>query len=342
MIKPAGYFLWLLLGILWFLTSCKKEEDNPQQNTRVAMLAQGITFDDLAFLQSCKTGLEKAKTEFGFQCTYNIDTTTSRYLEKLEYFGSIHFDLVIAVGYMWNDAVAEAAIRYPGTRFVLVDAELPEPRANAVSILFNVDEVAYPLGYLSAWWAYSHDTLDPAVGFVGAFEIPAIRQFTEPYLNGVERFNREYCKTVAHYGAYAGTFISSWAGGKIADSLITLGADVMFGVGAQTGNGALRKARERGKQGIGVDVDQFASFPEVSDILLSSAMKSLDNAIYAVVRSFVGGSFSGGGIYTGNLANKGVRLAPWHDYESQIPDSVKRSIEHIKTGIIDGTISTGW
>jgi basic membrane protein A len=223
-----------------------------------------------------------------------------------------------------------------------VDAELSESWFNAVSILFDVDEVAYPLGFLSAWWAYSHDSENPAVGFVGAFEIPTIRQFTEPYLNGVERFNKDYGKTVAHHGVYAGTFIDSGLGGHLADSLIALGADVMFGVGGQTGNGALLKARERGKQGIGVDVDQFISFPEVSDILISSAMKSLDNAIYSVVKSFVGGNFNGGGIYTGNLANKGVQLAPWHNYESQIPDSVKLAIDHIKAGIINGTISTGW
>jgi len=306
------------------------------------MLAQGITFDDLAFLQSCKTGLEKAKTDFSIACEYNIDTTTNHYQERLEYYAEQNFDLIIAVGFMWHDAVVAATNNYPGTRFVLVDAQLAESHANAVSILFDVDEVAYPLGFLSAWWANSRDHLNPAVGYVGALMIPQIRQFILPYLNGVERFNQEYGKSVAFHGVYAGSFIDAGLGGQLADSLITLGADVIFGVGGQTGNGALFKAKERGKQGIGVDVDQFISFPEGSAILISSAMKSLDNAIYAVVKSFVGGSFNGGGIYTGNLENLGVQLAPYHDYDSQIPDSVKRSIEKIKAGIINGTISTGW
>jgi basic membrane protein A len=340
--KPAGYILFLLAGILWIITSCKKEEDQPLQTTRVAMLAQGTTFEDLSFLQSCKTGLERARKDFSIACTYNIDTTTNSYQERLEYFGILNYDLIISVGYMWGDAVTAAAKKYPGTRFILVDAELSEPRANTVSILFDVDEVAYPLGYLSAWWANSRDNENPAVGFVGALEIPIIRQFTEPYLNGVERFNQEYGKTVAHHGSYAGSFIDAGLGRQLADSLITLGADVMFAVGGLTGNGALIKARERGKHGIGVDVDQFYSFPEVSDIMISSAMKNLDNAIYAVVKSFVNGNFNGGGIYTGNLANQGVQLAPLHDYQSQIPDSVKTAIDQIKAGIIDGSISTGW
>jgi len=339
--KPTGYYLLLLLVTMWVMTSCKKE-NKPNQVIHAAMLAQGITFNDLAFLQSCKAGLENAQKEFGITCEYNIDTNTNNYLERLEYYGDLKFDLIIAVGYMWNDAIVTCAKKYPGTRFVLVDAALSEPQPNTESILFDVDEVAYPLGYLSAWWAYTQDSENPAVGFVGAFEIPQVRQFTEPYLNGVERFNQEFGKKVLHHGLYASTFIDSALGGQLADSLINIGTDVIFGVGGQTGNGALLKTKERSRRGIGVDVDQFFSFPEVSDILISSAMKSLDHSIYAVVKSFVEGHFNGGGIYTGNLANQGVQLAPFHDFESQIPDSVKRSIDHIKAGIIDGTISTGW
>ena len=131
-------------------------------------------------------------------------------------------------------------------------------------------------------------------------------------------------------------------GKHIADSLITLGADVIFGVGSETGNGALLKAREHGKWCIGVDVDQYYSFPEISDMLLSSAMKGLDNAIYEVVKSFVDDTFIGGGIYNGKLANDGVGIAPYHNYESLIPDSIKIEIESIRAEIINGSISTGW
>jgi len=340
--KSTNVFLVLLVFVLLFTISCDKEVNSPQKKIRVAMLVEGITFDDMAFLQSCKTGLEQAKMDFDLECEYDIDTSTNRYQERLECFGDLNFDLIVAVGYMWNDAVVEVAKNYPGTGFIMVDAELSEPQPNTVSILFDVDEAAYPLGFLSAWWAFSQDAENPAVGFVGALEIPQIRQFVEPYLNGVKRYNQNYGISVDSYGGYAATFIDSDLGGQIADSLISLGAEVIYGVGGLTGNGALLKAKERGKQGIGVDVDQYISFPEVSDILLSSAMKGLDHAIYAVVESYVKNNFNGGGVYTGSLANQGIDLAPYHDYESQIPDSVKLEIENIKTGIVDGSISTGW
>lgn len=335
-------FLFALITLV-VITACnKKDEDPPGQILKVAMLAEGFTFDDMSFLQSCKAGLEQAKTDFGLEVEYNIDTATTNYQLRIDAFGDQDFDLIIAIGFMWNDAVIAAAKKYPASKFVLVDTELSEPQANAVSILFDVDEASYPLGFLSAWWADNHAVVDPAIGYVGALEIPQIRQFIEPWINGLDRYNQKYGRTVAHFGDYAGDFFNPDLGKHIADSLITLGADVIFGVGSETGNGSLLKAKEFGKVGIGVDVDQYISFPEVSDILLSCAMKGLDNAIYAVVNSFVDNTFSEGGVYKGKLSNEGVGLAPYHNFEPQIPDSIKLEIENIKAGIIDGSISTGW
>jgi basic membrane protein A len=329
--------------IVIMITSCKKgDENNQEQQINVAMLAVGNTFDDLGFLQSCKDGMVKAKNDFNLKVEYSIDTTGNKYQEKIDAFGFQDFDLIIAVGFMWNDAVIKAAKKYPNSKFVIVDTELSEHQNNVVSIIFDIDEAAYPLGFLSAWWADSHDNNDPKLGYVGALLIPQIRQFIEPFINGVKRYNQQYGKNIVVLGNYAGDLFNLELGKHISDSLITIGADVIFGVGGETGDGSLLMAKEHKKWGIGVNVDQYYSFPEVSDILLSSAMKGLDNAIYKVVKSFVDDTFIGGSVYKGKLANDGVGIAPYHLYESQIPESIKNEIESIKAGIIKGSIDTGW
>jgi basic membrane protein A len=89
-------------------------------------------------------------------------------------------------------------------------------------------------------------------------------------------------------------------------------------------------------------VDQYYTLPNEQDILITSCQKRLDNAVYAVVEQTLAGEFPGGGIYEGTLENGGVGLAPYHDFEDDIPAELTAEVEAIVQGIIDGTIPTGW
>ena len=46
--------------------------------------------------------------------------------------------------------------------------------------------------------------------------------------------------------------------------------------------------------------------------------------------------------FISTLANDGVGLAPYHDWESKVPAELTAELETVKQGIIDGTIKTGW
>jgi len=113
-------------------------------------------------------------------------------------------------------------------------------------------------------------------------------------------------------------------------------------VAGRTGNGALAAAKERGKWGIGVDVDQYYTLPNQRDILLTSCLKRVDNAVFELVEQTLLGSFPGGGIYVGTLANGGVGLAPYHDLAGQIPNELDQGVQAVIAGIIAGEIDTGW
>ena len=51
------------------------------------------------------------------------------------------------------------------------------------------------------------------------------------------------------------------------------------------------------------------------------------------------GSFKGGN-YVGTLANGGVALAPFHDFDSKVPAALKTELAQLKAGIVDGSIKT--
>jgi hypothetical protein len=49
-----------------------------------------------------------------------------------------------------------------------------------------------------------------------------------------------------------------------------------------------------------------------------------------------------GAPHAGYVARPGVELAPFHEYDASIPDTIKLEISKIFEGIMDGTIDTGW
>ncbi|HUW09557.1 MAG TPA: phosphate/phosphite/phosphonate ABC transporter substrate-binding protein, partial [Anaerolineae bacterium] len=125
------------------------------------------------------------------------------------------------------------------------------------------------------------------------------------------------------------------------NSLIDEGADIIMGVGGKTGNGGLTAAKERGKWGVGVDVDQYFTVPNEKDILVTSTIKRLDKAVFGVIKEAVDGTFAGGN-YIATLENEGVGVGPFHDFEDQVPDEIKADLEQIQADIIAGSMGTGW
>jgi len=89
-------------------------------------------------------------------------------------------------------------------------------------------------------------------------------------------------------------------------------------------------------------VDQFISIPQVGTVLLTSCMKALNVMVYNVIYGYTNSVFAGGTVVHGKLSNSGVGIAPFHDYDAQIPDSIKTALVSIESGIKDGTIKTGW
>ena len=132
-------------------------------------------------------------------------------------------------------------------------------------------------------------------------------------------------------------------GGKaLAEEFLDDGADVIFGVGSITGNGANAAAREYGRWAIGVDTDQYYTLPNESDIILTSCLKRMDRAINRVVTAALENQFWGGTMYVGNLQNLGVGLAPYHDFEDQIPERLQKKVVDIQRRILEGKLKTGW
>jgi basic membrane protein A len=140
---------------------------------------------------------------------------------------------------------------------------------------------------------------------------------------------------------YIPSFVDPAKGKETGVSMISQGCDVIFGVGGNTGNGGLLAAKEANLMAIGVDVDQYLTYPEVQSALMSSAMKNVDIAVYNFLKTVSDKSVKAGAL-TANIQNGGVGLAPYHDWDSKIPADVKTKIQEATDGLKNGTITTGY
>jgi len=333
-----------LAVLVTLLASCGPSlpEGCEQGDLLVGMVSDVGGVDDASFNENTWEGLQRADEELAVCAQFIESQAQADYESNITELAEQGYDLIFTVGFLLADATGSMAEEYPDTKFAIVDYAYDPPIDNVQGIVFNSDEAAFPAGYLAAAWANMQDPEDPQIGYVAGMQIPTVEIFIVAYEAGAEYYNEQNDANVQVKGVYVGDFEAPDQGNIQGNSLIDEGVDVIFGVGGKTGNGGLSAAKERGKWGIGVDVDQYFTLPNEQDILLTSAIKRLDNAVYGVIEDTLNDEFQGGGVYVGTLENGGVGLAPYHDYEDDIPEEVKQEVQDIMDGIAAGEIDTGW
>ena len=332
----------LFLIVASLSTGCKKSNDPPQYLANIGLIGSIGGFNDRGFNQAALQGLQAGTQVFPFYAQARNSADTAAYRANINYFIQNNYDLIISLGFDIKTLTIQTAKQYPMIDFALLDAKEDTLPANLLCVSYQVDQASFLCGFLAAYWAQFKDAADPKAAFIAGPDIPEIRQFEVSYLKGVQYFNTYYQKTVQTLGSNATSFNDTLQGAQLAGTLINQGAEVIFAFAGKTGNGALYKVLEQGKWGIGVDVDQFVTIPEVGNILLTSCMKRLDLSVYSVMANLYYNNFQGGTVFYGNLSNNMVDLAPYHQFDQEIPDSIKDAIAIIKIGIQNGTIPTGW
>ena len=267
-------------------------------------------------------------------------STPDDYPKNIQQFIDQKYDMIIGVGFNLGDAVTAASKANPSIKFVLVDAfdfTDKTPPANLVGLLFQEDQPGFLAGALAALVSKSG-----TIGVVAGLQtVPPVVRYVEGYAKGAA-YAKAGTKVLKIYQPESGAkdFNDPDWGKQQGQTFISQGADVIFGAGGQTGNGALLAAKDAGKFCVGVDVDQYISYPDVASCLITSAEKHLDLAVKQAVTDLTKGTLQGG-IVSFTIQNDGIGLAPYHDNASKIPADVQTKIADIQSKLKSGAITTG-
>lgn len=291
--------------------------------------------DDKSFNQSAWEGAQQAAQALGAAKVDFVETKDAKdYAANIDLFAGAGYDIIVTVGFALGQATAEAAATYPDIDFIGVDQFQAEALPNVAGLIFPEDKAGFLAGALAGLMT----TSNTIASVLGTDLVPPVVAFNEGYKGGARYVNPDInIIDTYHPGGMDVAFTDPEWGASTAAQAIANGADVVFGAGGKTGNGALIEvASNPGMYCIGVDTDQWETVPEAHPCLISSAMKLITPGVVDLATLSKEGNFPGG-----NFIGE-VGLAPFHDFEDQIPQEVKDKIDEINAGLEDGSIATGY
>jgi basic membrane protein A len=293
------------------------------------------SFNDLSW-----AGLEKAKTELGVETKALSSKSMADYDTNLTSLADAGYSPIFAVGFLMQDAVTKMATSTPDTDFGGIDIFVADPPKNFVGLIFKENEAGYLAGVVAG--LATKATFDTrlnsknVIGFVGGMEIPPVQKFQAGFIAGAKSVN----PTVKVISLYAGKFDDQAKGKELGLSLIADGADVVFAAAGQTGIGTFTACQESKKAlFIGVDSDQYLTLTTPGDTILTSAVKKIDVAVFAVLKQAKDGAFPGGQNLAFGLKEDGVGLAPFHDFDAKVPQTIKDAVDKAMADVKAGTIT---
>jgi basic membrane protein A len=290
--------------------------------------------NDRAFNQSAWEAVQQAEKEFGAEVHY-IETVNSKdYAKNIAAFGEENYDVIVTVGPGIAEITLAAASLYPDTDFIAVDQFQEEPVDGVAGLVFPEDQAGFLAGALAALMSESNQ-----IGAVCASDgIPAIWRLGEGYKAGAEYIDQLKERTTSVFVIYNDSFTESFIdpewGAETARAMIEQGADVIFGCGGRTGEGAIAAAAEEDIYVIGLDTDQYWTLPEAASQMLTSVTKVVTPSVFELIELSRQDNFPSGNV----LGN--VSYASFHDLDNEIPPDVRELMETIRNGLLDGSIET--
>ena len=356
--------LGLFLGLALLAAACGEDDDDTEATDDTAAETGGqgqgdvaadfkacqVTdaggIDDRSFNQTAYDGLLRAEDELGIEVAVLESQGEEDYETNINTFLGQECDLIVTVGFLLGEATATAAEDNPDQKFAIVDFDFFDEESvedvtfdNVRELTFATDEAAFLAGYAAAALSESG-----RVGTFGGINIPTVTIFMDGFLAGVEHHNAEKGTAVevlgwdGNDGLFTGDFEDQDKGRQTAQSLLDEGADIILPVAGPVGLGAAAAVQDAGNASmVWVDTDGCESAADFCPLFITSIEKRMDNAVFDTIEAAINDEFEGG-VYTGTLENDGVGLAPFHEFEDDVPAELQTELDDLREQIIAGDI----
>ena len=327
-------------------TSSPSKFERLDTDLNVGLVIGSGTIDDRSFNQGCWEGITATVDHSKYVTP--AGETESDYLVSIGNLYEADFKMIITPGYYFESADYVAQDKYPDAKFVILDGVPTDANGNTkigdntVSITFAEHESGFIAGVAAALELKEAD-----FGFLGGMPIPAVERFEVGFKQGIDYANANLGTQItldAVNVVYQGTFGDKAAGQQIAAQMYDRGVKLIFTAAGGTGMGAINEAKSRASKGetawvIGVDSDQFLDgvydSATQASVILTSAVKYVDQATHDMIAAEAEGTFPGGQALLYTIANDGVGIPTENpNLSSETIQKVNEVYNQVKNGSI--------
>jgi basic membrane protein A and related proteins len=309
----------------------------PTEELRIGLAYDTGGRGDQSFNDSAYAGASAAVDALGAELQeFSPNEDASNRAEGLAGLAEQGFNPVIAVGFNYDDVIAEVAPQFPDTTFAQVDGSNADGAKgdNVTGLVFAEEEGSFLAGVAAALKSESGH-----IGFVGGVQSPLIEKFEAGYLAGAQAVNpqivvdRQY---ISPAGDFSG-FSDPARGQILAQGMYDAGADIVYHAAGGSGRGVFQAAADSGNRAIGVDSDQYLTVgePALQAVIMTSMLKRVDNAVEQFINDYSEGNVQGATDVLNDLSTEGIDLARSGGFIDDIQDD----IDQYKQQILDGTIT---
>jgi basic membrane protein A len=301
-----------LLALPLLLAACATQE-----TYKIAMVTDVGDIDDKSFNEGTWQGiLEYAEAN---DITHQYYKPTS--VDNTEYINTIDLaiqggaEVIVTPGFLFETPIFLAQDQHPDAKFILLDGvphnadySIFRQEDNVLSILYAEEQSGWLAGYAAVADGFR------SLGFMGGMAVPAVVKFGVGFMLGaqaaaVDLELNENAVTVQYH--YTGDFADTPENAATAETMFQDGVEVIFAAGGAVGLSVMSEAESAGKKVIGVDVNQGPGGADLSDTVITSAMKGLGASVVQALEVFYEGNWeedAGGQVWVLDATNDGVGL----------------------------------
>ena len=283
---------------------------------------------DMQWNQYAYESLVEAKEGIGLEGTYvRLPYSEDMAASILRDHAEKGYELLFVMHGGHAKPMNDVADEYPDTFFSIAGGPRPikvKPLPNLCIVERSWQEASYLLGILAGSITESNK-----VGVISGDPRPEFQAWGDAARMGVGKVN----PNAEVLEDFTGAMEDYWMGKVIALSLIDKGVDVITGGATVDGAifGTIAACKERGVYEWAF-VDQHLLAPT---LIFTSVI--LRVPVGQILEDIEAGAFKQ--IYWQNLANGGIKLAPYYGFETIIPQSAKDLVEKEKARIVSGELT---